>query len=116
MVHEDPGDARVHQVGAVTEGGAVPTALELVVVAVRGELRDLADSPGRRLDVLRERDGMNRHGDRGEEVARVVVQAGLPLSGEHGAVAMFEVGGDEPSEPFPQFVVAEYLGGVVEEA
>ena len=43
----------------------------------------------------------------------VVVQAGLPLRGEHRAVAVGEVGRDERLDPLPRLVVPERVGRVV---
>lgn len=56
---EDRTDASIDNLGAVAEGGSVTQSLEQVKVSVAGELRDFADSLGRRLHILRERDCVN---------------------------------------------------------
>ncbi len=84
-------------------------------MAVPGELGDLAHALGRRLHVLGEGDRVDRHLDRRQQRRRVVLEAGLPLRGEHRAVALLEVLGDEAAQLGPERVVAEHLGRVVEE-
>ena len=80
---------------ALTTSGRCPKAdpwprpFEQVEVAVRGELGDLAHPLRRRLHVLRERDRVDRHArSAGSSSRRVVVEACLPLRGQHGPVAV----------------------------
>ena len=69
QLRQDRADTAVDDVGAVPEGGAMPEALEQMEVTVGCELRHLTNALRWGLHVLREGDGVDRHGDRGSRSA-----------------------------------------------
>ncbi len=116
---DEPLDERVRLLVRVPPDGAVAHALEEVVLGRRREAGDLLAELRRRLDVLVERDHVQRHGALRQPVAHVEVDARLPLGDERALVLLVEARAEHSLDLGPHGGVAErarreQLGGVVD--